>query len=62
MKVSKVKSLIRNAKCVYVFEPLTEGYIQVVKSNYILILDDLDKRCELDCDMICMRGEDLYIN
>jgi len=63
MKVSMLRKLIRNTKNVFVFEPLTEGYVQVVKSNYLLVLSNLSSDTDLDGDIISLRNsEDLYIN
>jgi len=58
-----LRNLIRNTKNVFVFEPLTEGYVQVVKSNYLLVLSNLSSDTDLDGDIISLRNsEDLYIN
>ena len=63
MNIGQLKTAIRKAKVVYVFEPVTEGYVQVVKSNYILLLSELSNDCTIN-DMISPDRlyPDLYIN
>lgn len=63
MTVTMLRKLIRNTKNVYIFEPLTEGYVKVLKCNYLLQLSDLNGDVDLNGDIINLRNsEDLYIN
>ena len=52
--------MIKKAKYVYAWVVLGDDgrYIQIVKSNLLLVLKD----SEYDKDKFVMRGEDLYVN
>jgi len=56
-----IKQMIKKAKYVYAWVRIgehEEKYIQIVKSNLLLVLKD----SEYDKDKFEMRGEDLYVN
>ena len=56
-----IKQMIKKAKYVYAWVRIgehEEKYIQIVKSNFLLVLKD----SEYDKDKFVMRGEDLYVN
>ena len=55
-----IKQMIKKAKYVYAWVVLgNDGrYIQIVKSNLLLVLKD----SEYDKNKFEMRGEDLYVN
>lgn len=63
MTIYDLKKLVHNTKFVYVFEPVTEGYVRVIKASYILVLDSISSDAEINEDIIDLRNsEDLYIN